>query len=86
MPDGLYKETICNETGLIAGEECTDVREELFRVGTEWPVCSGEHEETEPTEENGDLPEGDIDDTDGELEEGDLPEEVTDGQEQPEPR
>ena len=85
MPDGLYKETICNETGLIAGEECTDVREELFRVGTEWPVCSGEHEETEPTEEDGDLPEGDIDDTDGELEEGDLPEEVTDGQEQPEP-
>ena len=91
MPEGLAWKAVCNETGLLAGETCTDVRQELFRTDIEWPVCTGEHEkepgeeEQLPNDETGEnqeevpMPEGDL--PEGDATQDELPNENPDNKE-----
>lgn len=76
MPEGLTWKEVCNETGFLAGETCADTHQELFRVDTEWPICTGEHDKEPGEGEDGQVPNGEPgeDGKDGQVPESDLPE------------
>lgn len=38
-PGGLVRKAVCNYSGMLAGEGCSDVYEEIFVTGTEPAVC-----------------------------------------------
>ncbi len=93
MPEGLEWKAVCNETGLLAGETCTDVRQELFRTDIDWPICAGEHEkepeedeqlpndETGEDQEEGSMPEDDL--PEGDTTQDEFPNEEPDNEEGP---